>query len=435
MNEQLEQMPTKEIRMIKITILTVAMLFMTEQLICQNIDQAKTIGESIIFNSQVLKTPREIQIYLPESYDDTSIKYPVLYVLDGQRYFLNGITFQQNLVWKEIVPNFIIVGIVTDSQKRRTLLYDESKLFIQFLEKELIPKIDSDYRTLNERIYFGWEMAAGLGIEILADMPSLFSGYLLASPTFISDERLDNVKKMLDGNPKQNVTIYASLGVVENWAVESMNSLDSLMQQYQHKNIDWEYNLSENENHYTTPLITINEGLKSFFSDYNPIRFYTLKEFSDFGGINALREHYINRGNRYQIAGDIHDDTKRYLFIISYRENNFKVFDELVKEFDGKTFITNNFNNANWSYRYATFFLSNNKLADALEILELGLLKFPDASILNNGMGNYYKENGEVDKAKRWYQKAISIAETNDESGLSEYRKNLESLETSANKK
>ena len=73
-------------------------------------------------------------------------------------------------------------------------------------------------------------------------------------------------------------------------------------------------------------------------------------------------------------------------------------------------------------------------MADALEILELGLLKFPDASILNNGMGNYYKENGEVDKAKRWYQKAISIAETNDESGLSEYRKNLESVETSANK-
>ena len=386
------------------------------------------VGTIFLIQSEVLNEEREIQIYLPDNYNKTTTKYPVLYVIDGQRYFLNGIAFQQNLTWQKMVPDFIIVGIVTDSQKRRTLLYDESTLFIQFLEKELIPKIDREYRTLDERIYFVWEMAAGFGVQIMADIPLLFDGYLLASPTFISDDRLGNVKKMLKSNLEQNVKIYASLGVVKGWAVESMSSLDSIFKQSSHKKIEWEYNFSENENHYTTPLTTINEGLKFFFSDYGPIRFYSLKEFNDFGGISALKEHYNNRGDRYQIKGDVHNDTKHYLLIQSYRENNFEFFDELAKEFDGKIFIEEYYNRASWFNRFATFYLTNNKLTDAFEIFEMGLKKFPDASILHNGMGNYYKANGDVNKAKIKYNKAISIAKDNGESELTGYIKNLESL-------
>ena len=404
-------------------------LFLTiNQIYSQNTNQSKAFGNSIILKSDILQEAREIQIYLPTNYQNNSNKYPVLYVLDAQRYFLNGIAFQQNLTWENIVPEFIIVGINTDSQKRRNLFYKESSKFIEFLNKELIPEIDAKYRTLDERIYFGWEMAAGLGIEIFANNPSLFKGFLLSSPTHISKERLETVNKRLKSNPKQNLKLYSVLGTVENWATESMFSLDSIFKVHSTKNIQWKYNLSNDENHYTTPLITINEGLKLFFSDYEPIRFYTLKEFRDFGGITALREHYNNRGNRYQIAGDVHNDTKRYLFMLSYRENDFEIFDELVKEFDGKTFIANNFSNATWFYRFTTFFLTNNKLDDALEILEAGLLKFPDASILHFEKGNYYKSIGKIKETRKWYKKAIQIARTNNEPELEKYTYELKKL-------
>ncbi|WP_271407369.1 alpha/beta hydrolase-fold protein [Tenacibaculum soleae] len=404
-------------------------LFSTiNQVYSQNINQSEAFGNSIILKSDTLQEEREIQIYLPANYQNNSNKYPVLYVLDAQRYFLNGIAFQQNLTWENIVPEFIIVGINTDSQKRRNLFYKESSKFIEFLNKELIPEIDAKYRTLDERIYFGWEMAAGLGVEIFADNPSLFKGFLLSSPTHISKERLEMVSKRLKSNPRQNLKLYSVLGTVENWATESMFSLDSIFKVHSKENIQWKYNLSDDENHYTTPLITINKGLKLIFSDYKPIRFYTLKEFSDFGGITALREHYNNRGNRYQIAGDVHNDTKRYLFMLSYRENNFEVFDELVKEFDGIVFIANNFNNATWFYRYATFFLTNNKLDDALEVLEAGLLKSPNASILHFSKGNYYKTIGKNKEAKEWYKKAIQIARTNNEPELEKYTYELKKL-------
>ncbi|UGU17982.1 hypothetical protein LS482_08880 [Sinomicrobium kalidii] len=396
------------------------LLFTINQVVSQNRNE-KAFGNSIVFKSDILQEEREIQIFLPADYTKNSKKYPVLYVIDAQRYFLNGIVFQQNLAWREIAPEFIVVGINTDAVKRRNLFYKESSKFIRFLEKELIPDINTKYRTLDERIYFGWEMAAGLGIQLFANKPYLFNGFLLASPTHISRDRLEMVSKMLKQNAQDDLKLYATLGTVENWATESMSSLDSIFQKHPVKNIKWNYNLSDKENHYTTPLTTINEGLKLFFSDYGPIRFYSIKEFLDFGGIESLKKHYQTRGKKYHISEDIHSDTKHYLLLQAHKENNFKIFEELMPEIDGKTFIKNYYRQARWFRRFSGFYLDNNRLADALEILESGLHKFPNASMLHFAKGNYYKIKGNFKESRKWYKKAIQIARMNNEPELEKY--------------
>ncbi|CAM4154925.1 MULTISPECIES: alpha/beta hydrolase-fold protein [Flavobacterium] len=396
-------------------------LFTINQIISQNLNDGKGFGNSIILKSDILQEERDIQIFLPANYEQNSKKYPVLYVLDAQRYFLNGIAFQQNLTWQEVAPEFIVIGINTNPIKRRNLFYEESSKFIQFLEDELIPEINKRYRTLNQRIYFGWEMAAGLGVEIFARKPYLFKGFLLSSPTHISGERLEIVSKMLKNSTQHDLKLYTALGTVENWATESMFSLDSIFQMHPVKNIQWEYNLSDKENHYTTPLTTINEGLKLFFSDYGPIRFYSINEFLDFGGIEKLKEHYQDRGEKYQISEEIHSDTKHYLLLQAHKENNFKIFEELVREIEGENFIKNYYRQARWFDRYSQFYLENNRLEDALEILDLGLDKFPNASVLHFGKGNYYKTIGKIKDAKKWYKIAIQIARKNNEPELEEY--------------
>jgi predicted alpha/beta superfamily hydrolase len=389
--------------------------------VSQNLNEGKVFGNSIILNSDILQEERDIQIFLPTNYEENLKKYPVLYVIDAQRYFLNGIVFQQNLTWQEIVPDFIVVGIDTDVVKRRHLFYNESSKFIQFLEKELIPEINSKYKTLNEQFYFGWEMAAGLGVEICATKPSLFNGFLLASPTHISRDRLEMVIRTLKNNTKHDLKLYAVLGTVENWATESMSSLDSIFRTNSSNNIQWKYNLSDKENHYTTPLTTLNEGLKLFFSDFGPIRFYSINEFLDFGGIEKLKKHYQDRGEKYQISEEIHSDTKHYILLQAYKENNFKIFEKLVLEFDGKDFIKNYYRQARWFNRFSSFYFENNQFKDAIEILELGLDKFPDASILHFEKGNYYKVMGKVEDAKKCYKKAIQIARKNNEPELEMY--------------
>ncbi|TRZ41644.1 alpha/beta hydrolase [Robertkochia solimangrovi] len=395
---------------------TIIILFTFNHIVGQSLD------DSILLKSDALQEQREIKIFLPSSYENGSKTYPVLYVIDAQRYFLNGVVYQQNLAWQEITPEFIVVGINTDPIKRRNLFYKDSAKFVRFLEKELIPAIDAKYRTTNDRIYFGWEMAGGLGVQIIANKSDLFKGFLLSSPTHILKDRLKSVSEMLKNGTKQQLTVYSVLGSIENWATESMFSLDSIFQKYSTENINWKYNLSDNENHYTTPLTTINEGLKLFFSDYGPVRFYSIQEFKDFGGIEKLKQHYLNRAKRYQISNDIHDDTKHYLLLQAHKEDNFKLFDALIEEFDGKTFIKNYYRQPRWFKRFSNFYFDNNRLEDALVILNLGLDKFPDASMLYFAKAIYFKAIGNVQDSELWYEKTIQIAKTNNDPELEAYK-------------
>jgi len=406
----------------------IILLFTVSQIDCQNTDQKIVFSNSITLKSQILQEEREIRVYLPTNYDNTSRNYPILYVIDGQRYFLNGITFQQNLTWQGIIPEFIVVGINTDSQKRRNLFYKESTKFIRFLEEELIPKIDTKYRTLNQRIYFGWEMAAGLGVQIIAEKPSLFNGFLLSSPTHISKDRLQAINKMLKTDSIQNLKLYSVLGTVETWATKSMSTLDSIFRKNTSKNIQWKYNLSDKENHYTTPLTTINEGLIFFFNDYGPLRFYSVKEFTNFGGIEKLKDHYRRRRKKYQVSEEIHSDTKHYLLLQTHKEGYFEIFEDLINEIDGKKFIENYYRQPRWFNRFSKFYLYNNKSEEALEILDLGLKKFPNSSMLHFEKGNYFKAIGKNREVQKWYKKAIDIAKKNEEIELKKYTKELEKL-------
>jgi enterochelin esterase-like enzyme len=103
-----------------------------------------SIGTNYIINSKVLEQDRNIQVYIPNGYEANPLKsYPVLYVLDGQEYFLHGIAYQDMLRFRDKSPEFIIVGINTDRQLRRILFYKESDKFITFLNSELIPFIDN----------------------------------------------------------------------------------------------------------------------------------------------------------------------------------------------------------------------------------------------------------------------------------------------------
>jgi len=74
------------------------------------------VGKTIRLQSDILNQEREIQIYLPEDYHTSKEKCPVVYVFDSQKYFLNAVTYQQNLRFVDETPGKCIVrgmGIYT----------------------------------------------------------------------------------------------------------------------------------------------------------------------------------------------------------------------------------------------------------------------------------------------------------------------------------
>jgi len=378
--------------------------------------------------SKYLGEERCIEIYLPPSYQILEVKeYPVMYVMDGQEYFLHPVAYQRMLRFKDKSPEFIVVGINTDRKKRRNLLDKDSNKFISFLVKELIPYIDKNYRTLKEkeRIYFGWEMSGGLGLEILAQHQNIFNAFFMASPTHITEERITNLSKSITNKNFNDIYLYFSRAPEETYIEQSLNKTDSILKIKDHSNITWKIDNLLGEDHYTTPLKTINNGLRDHFQDYNTLRFYTLKEFDEFGSLENIKGYYQHRGNRYGISSNVHRTTQHFLLLNAMNEDNFERFEMYANEFreyfkDLALEI--------WAIRFGDYLAKNNKEEKALEIYEAGLKKFPESAAIHHTIGTFYANKGDKQKAIMYYKKAIQYAEKNSDSSLDKYEADLEKL-------
>ena len=379
--------------------------------------------------SKYLAEKRTIEIYLPPSYQDSETKkYPVMYVMDGQEYFLHPVAYQRMLRFKDKSPEFIVVGINTDRKKRRKLLYEDADKLIGFFINELIPYVDENYRTSKEkeRIYFGWEMSGGFGLEILAHQQNTFNAFFIASPTHITGDRISALNKNITNNSSKAIYLYFSKAPEETYIEQSLNRTDSILKVINSSNIVWKIDNLTHEDHYSTPFKTVNNGLRDHFQDYNTLRFYSLKEFDDYGNLEQIKAYYQHRGNRYGISTAIHRTTKHFLLLNAMNENNFKRFEMYAKEF--KDYLKNPSLEI-WTIRFGGYFANNDKDEDALKVYKAGLEKFPESSVIYNAIGKVYANNGDRTNAVMHYKKAIKYAEENKDSNLKTYKEDLKKLQ------
>ena len=122
--------------------------------------QSKLSTENILFDihtdslySDALKDYRTIKVYLPEAYSEKK-KYPVLYVLDAQWMFEPTVLESKILSGFDVIPPCIVVGIFHKNRNRdiginwrNGAFTGNSQKFYSFLVSELIPQIDTRYKT------------------------------------------------------------------------------------------------------------------------------------------------------------------------------------------------------------------------------------------------------------------------------------------------
>lgn len=151
--------------------------------------------------SKELNEKRTLNIYLPEGYDakDTA-KYPVIYLLDGSAdedfIHIAGLVQFNSFEWVRQVPKSIVVGIATvdrrrdftyptaiEADKKRYPTTGHSDKFISFIEKELQPYVQANYRTNGAKTLIGQSLGGLLATEILLKKPALFDTYIIVSPS------------------------------------------------------------------------------------------------------------------------------------------------------------------------------------------------------------------------------------------------------------
>ena len=190
------------------------------------------IGETDEIRSVILSKTRVLNIYLPQDYhtNDTT-HFPVVYLLDGgtDEDFLHitGLYQFNSFPWINRVAPSIIVGIVNNDRRqdmtfptkdtgdqKRYPTAGQSAKFIDFIEKELQPFIETKFKASSSKTLIGESLGGLLATEILLKRPTLFNHYIIVSPSLWWDNgsllKLSLVK--LQDTSVRETNVYIGVG-------------------------------------------------------------------------------------------------------------------------------------------------------------------------------------------------------------------------------
>ncbi|WKK83359.2 alpha/beta hydrolase [Marivirga arenosa] len=347
--------------------------------IAQNNHTNNIVGTNHYIKSKVLNEERQIQIYLPPHYKNSEEKYPVLYVLDGQRFFLYAVSLSQTFNQFQLTPDFIVVGINTDYPKRFQDLGDGKERFIEFLENELTEYIDLNFRTNDENLIFGWEYGASMVFNTMLSTPTLFDGHIMASgyPIIDSIDKLNDVSTL-------HTNLYFSVSPDEYDVKHSAIKLDSLLSQKHIKGLHWSFLNLEIEQHQSTAYPTLYHGIRNHFQFYPEFETNKLQNFVNAGGMDYANHYVVERARRHGFSPELSLWSKFTIIRCAMRAEDFYHFETLINNLH-KTEFLNDLMNGNMEYavyNFANFYEKHKHFKEAIALYDLLLKKYPHSEIL-----------------------------------------------------
>jgi len=261
-------------------------------------------GDRIQVESDALQETREILIRLPDGYADGSRRYPVLFVLDAEWVFpfaAGAVDFLSGEVGARI-PEMIVVGIPnTNREEYMTWIPDGSpafEAFMDFLEGELVPLIDSRYRTYPHRAIYGWSSASSVPIFMLLDRPDIFDAYIV-SGSGVGPTGARYAREALAGADLSGKRLFASTEGTTPVRVEGLQRLVGVLEETAPQGLTWEWRIMDGASHASVLATGLYLGLETVYSDW------ALPLDVGIAGPEAVRDYYTRLGSDYGFAPGI----------------------------------------------------------------------------------------------------------------------------------
>lgn len=348
--------------------------------------QACTIRELTI-TSKILDEERTLLVRLPRGYETGTERFPVLYVLDADWHFdiaVADVEFlsETSYVSPHPIPPLIVVGITnrdrnrdftpTHSAQFRNMKFPTSgggAAFRRFLTEEVVPTIDSTYRTHPYRILAGWSLGGLFTFDTLLKKGSPFSAYLAISPSLWWDDELIPTRLEAESErtgPPQPVKLVVTLGTAEKGSSVDNATRRTLadLEARPIPNTSVELVEIEGLGHNYSPKMAYFLGLATLFADLR------IPEEVRAKGLDAVDTYYATLSAHYHFAIPTPEDV--------YGALGWKLFEEGRTDDAGRIFLT-------WHERH------------------------PDSALAVASLGSFYRETGNPQRALELMAQAIEL--------------------------
>ena len=380
--------------------LLVILLLFAEMIYAQNADDV-IIAKRIRINSVVLGEERTIFVSTPFDYANSTDSFPVMYVLDGCPDVINYTSgLVNNLYSYDLCPAMIIVAIentirIRDMSPTKPKYDDkgveikyngdeklgEADKFLSFIETELFPFIDKNYRTLPYRIFSGHSAGAMCVTHAFLSHTNMFNAYIAISPSLYWDSNFLNrtAEEKIGSMNLKYQQYYFSIG--GNETPSDIGDAHTFAQTLKIKSpteLRWKFDYIANEDHGSQAPIALYNGLRFIYDGWN----YDYDKMVA-GGLSTINSFYQNLSERfgYEIQPD------------------------------GGTM-----NSIGWEVKRA------GRHQEAIKILEENIHRHPTFPEAYSYLAEVYSSDGNYELAIKSIEKAIELATAQNDKSLERYR-------------
>jgi predicted alpha/beta superfamily hydrolase len=284
----------------KIIASIILLLIVTFQLTAQD-KQPYTIAgtETYTINSKINQRVYNLAVSLPSNYDKSK-KYPTYYILDG--YYAFPLVAESNKLmgtWTlgNLIEDVIIISItgkekdfddwlcqrwpdytftqsinfdttVTKSWHSSELLISgKGDLFLEVIRKEIIPLIDKNYSTNNERGISGHSLSGQFVANLLFKANDIFSKFGINSPWMLpynnNDIRLVE-REYSKSHHSLNAKVFLSFGSLEaKEEIKDLYEFEVLLKKYQ--GVETKLVIFDDETHVSVIPAMISRSLRYLY--------------------------------------------------------------------------------------------------------------------------------------------------------------------------
>jgi predicted alpha/beta superfamily hydrolase len=283
-------------------------------------DNKIVIGKVDSVYSKILNEQRKVWVYTPgmtSGNNDPSQRYPVVYVLDGDGHFASVVGMIQQLSQvngNTVYPEMVVVAI-TNTDRTRDLtpthvtsdppMMDSNfsktsgggENFVAFIEKELMPHIDSVYPTQPYKTLIGHSFGGLTVMNVLINHTRLFNAYIAIDPSMWYDggRFLEATKKKLAEKKYDGIRLYLGIAntmpggmtlekmrkdtTTDTRHIRSIFELDKFLKANPQNGLKYASKYYADDNHGSVPMASEYDGMRFIF-DYYRLNL-TGKDFTD----------------------------------------------------------------------------------------------------------------------------------------------------------
>ena len=355
-------------------------------------------------NSAVLGEERTILVRVPPGYETNKVRYPVIYMTDGNAHIGHTSSTVEFLARNGRMTEMIVVGIVNTDRTRdlspthvtTTVAGGGSALqfptsggadkFIKFIETELIPEIEKRYRVHPYRILAGHSLGGLFAIHTMISRPELFHSYVAVSPALQWDNQVA-VKRAEDffkARKEFPVTLFMSLGNEPGPIEDGFYQFKQVLERNPVKGLDWKAQVLDDEDHGSVVLHSHYLALRKVFDGWQIPRDRDSGQVGDF---KSVEEHYKKLSDKFKY--------------------NIPVPELLINQLGYQSLFAERFD-------------------EAITIFKTNVERYPESANVYDSLAEAYERSGKLELAAPLYEKAQTLGQKNQDPNLQVYKTNFE---------